>query len=83
MVWLCRLKLCPFVGNLLQIDFRICLNIGNCIIDLYFKKDIGDMEVASNRILRLIAGVVEHGMFLDMATTVIIVGKLGVTIKNK
>lgn len=56
---------------------------GNCIIDLYFKKDIGDMEVASNRILRLIAGVVEHGMFLDMATTVIIVGKLGVTIKNK
>lgn len=41
------------------------------------------MEVASNRILRLIAGVVEQGMFLDMATTVIIVGKLGVTIKNK
>ncbi|KAH9653982.1 putative ribose-5-phosphate isomerase 1 [Citrus sinensis] len=56
---------------------------GNCIIDLYFKKDIGDMEVASNRILRLIAGVVEQGMFLDMATTVIIVGKHGVTIKNK
>lgn len=41
------------------------------------------MEVNSNRILRLIAGVVEQGMFLDMATTVIIVGKHGVTIKNK
>lgn len=98
MVWLCRLKLCPFVGNLLQIDFpdlfkdcgcvaklRTCYekHNGNCIIDLYFKKDIGDMEVASNRILRLIAGVVEQGMFLDMATTVMIVGKHGVTIKNK
>ncbi|KAG2261709.1 hypothetical protein Bca52824_068788 [Brassica carinata] len=28
-------------------------------------------------------GVVEHGMFLDMASTVIIAGELGVKIKNK
>lgn len=54
----------------------------NYIVDLYFKKDIGDLKVASDRILRL-AGVVEHGMFLDMATTVIIAGELGITIKNK
>ena len=30
-----------------------------------------------------IAGVVEHGMFLDMATTVIVAGELGLTVKNK
>jgi len=45
---------------------------GNHIIDLYFKKDIGDLHVASDAILQL-PGVVEHGMFLDMATTVIVV----------
>ncbi|XP_044492616.1 probable ribose-5-phosphate isomerase 2 [Mangifera indica] len=55
---------------------------GNYIVDLYFKKDIGDLKVASDAILRL-AGVVEHGMFLDMATTVIVAGELGVTIKHK
>ncbi|XP_010255427.1 PREDICTED: probable ribose-5-phosphate isomerase 2 [Nelumbo nucifera] len=54
----------------------------NYIVDLYFKKDIGDLKVASDSILRL-AGVIEHGMFLDMATTVIVAGKLGVTVKNK
>uniref|UniRef100_A0A6N2MTR7 ribose-5-phosphate isomerase n=1 Tax=Salix viminalis TaxID=40686 RepID=A0A6N2MTR7_SALVM len=55
---------------------------GNYIVDLFFKKDIGDLNVASGAILRL-AGVVEHGMFLDMATTVIVAGELGITIKNK
>ncbi|KAK1380822.1 Ribose-5-phosphate isomerase [Heracleum sosnowskyi] len=55
---------------------------GNYIIDLYFEKDIGDLKVASDEILRL-AGVVEHGMFLDMATTLIVAGELGVTVKNK
>lgn len=55
---------------------------GNFIVDLYFKRDIGDLNSASDAILRL-AGVVEHGMFLDMATTVIVAGELGVTIKNK
>ncbi|KAK6931595.1 Ribose 5-phosphate isomerase, type A [Dillenia turbinata] len=50
---------------------------GNYIVDLYFKKDIGDLRAASDSILRL-AGVVEHGMFLDMATTVIVAGELGV-----
>ncbi|KAJ4829351.1 putative ribose-5-phosphate isomerase 2 [Turnera subulata] len=54
----------------------------NYIVDLFFEKDIGDLKVASDAILRL-AGVVEHGMFLDMATTVIVAGELGVTIKNK
>lgn len=55
---------------------------GNYVIDLYLKKDIGDLKVANDNILRL-AGVVEHGMFLDMATTVIVASELGVTIRNK
>ncbi|KAK9226673.1 hypothetical protein WN943_011721 [Citrus x changshan-huyou] len=55
---------------------------GNYVIDLYLKKDIDDLKVASDNILRL-AGVVEHGMFLDMATTVIVASELGVTIRNK
>lgn len=55
---------------------------GNYIIDLYFKKDIGDLKAASDAILRL-AGVVEHGMFLDMATTLIVAGELGVSVRNK
>ncbi|XP_052208793.1 probable ribose-5-phosphate isomerase 2 isoform X2 [Diospyros lotus] len=54
---------------------------GNYIIDLYFKKDIGDLGAASDSILRL-PGVVEHGIFLGMATTVIVAGELGVTVKN-
>ncbi|GMJ13308.1 ribose-5-phosphate isomerase 2 [Hibiscus trionum] len=55
---------------------------GNYIVELYLKREIGDLQVAGDAILR-IAGVVEHGMFLDMATTVIVAGELGITIKNK
>ncbi|XP_004288176.1 PREDICTED: probable ribose-5-phosphate isomerase-like [Fragaria vesca subsp. vesca] len=55
---------------------------GNYIVDLYFKKDIGDLRAASEAVLRL-AGVVEHGMFLDMATTVIVARELGITVKHK
>ncbi|CAL5396672.1 unnamed protein product [Camellia sinensis] len=54
---------------------------GNYIIDLYFEKDLGDLNAASDAILRN-PGVVEHGMFLGMATTVIIAGGRGVTVKN-
>lgn len=55
---------------------------GNYIVDLYFKQDMGDLRAASDAILQL-AGVVEHGMFLDMATTVIVAGELGVRVTNK
>lgn len=54
----------------------------NYTIDLFFKKEIGDLKAASDAILR-IPGVVDHGMFLDMATTVIVAGENGVTVKNK
>lgn len=55
---------------------------GNYVVDLYLKKDLGDLKTASDSILRL-PGVVEHGMFIDMATTVIIASEMGVTLKNK
>nr|XP_043613449.1 probable ribose-5-phosphate isomerase 2 [Erigeron canadensis] len=54
----------------------------NYTIDLCFKKNIGDLKAASDAILR-IPGVVDHGMFLDMATTVIVAGDSGVIVKNK
>ncbi|KAI4385903.1 hypothetical protein MLD38_003891 [Melastoma candidum] len=55
---------------------------GNYVVDLYFERDIGDLWVASDAILRL-AGVVEHGMFLGMASTVIVAGELGVRLINR
>ncbi|KAK3040744.1 hypothetical protein RJ639_029266 [Escallonia herrerae] len=74
----CVGKLRRFVGN----GEPFVTDNGNYIVDLYFKRDIGDLRAASDAILRL-AGVVEHGMFLDMATTLIVAGELGVTVKNK
>ncbi|XP_010554429.1 PREDICTED: probable ribose-5-phosphate isomerase 2 [Tarenaya hassleriana] len=55
---------------------------GNYVVELYMEKEMGDLRAASDAILRL-PGVVEHGMFLDMASTVIVAGKLGVTVRNK
>jgi ribose 5-phosphate isomerase A len=56
----------------------------NYIVDLYFKKDIADLEVVSDEILQL-PGVVEHGMFPDMVMVnmVIVAGELSVMVKNK
>ncbi|KAF6164100.1 hypothetical protein GIB67_017684 [Kingdonia uniflora] len=54
----------------------------NYIVNLYFKGDIGGLNVASDAILRL-PGVVEHGMFLNIATTAIVAGELGVMVRNK
>lgn len=54
----------------------------NYIVDLYFEKDMGDLEDASRAILRM-PSVVEHGMFLNMATSLIVAGKLGVEVISK
>lgn len=54
----------------------------NYIIDLYFEKEIGDLKEASDAILRL-PGIVDHGMFIGLATSVIVAGVDGVTIKTK
>ncbi|KFK41535.1 hypothetical protein AALP_AA2G141900 [Arabis alpina] len=55
---------------------------GNYVVDLYLEKDLGDLETASEKILRL-PGVVEHGMFLGIATTLIVAGKSGVTVRDR
>lgn len=55
---------------------------GNYIVDLYFESDIGDLNVASDAILRL-PGIVEHGMFIGLATSVIVAGVDGITMKTR
>ncbi|KAG7970092.1 hypothetical protein I3843_07G063700 [Carya illinoinensis] len=54
----------------------------NYIVDLYFKTPIKD-ALAAGKEISAFEGVVEHGLFLDMATAVIIAGKGGVEVKNK
>ncbi|KAI3445266.1 hypothetical protein Pfo_001950 [Paulownia fortunei] len=54
----------------------------NYIVDLYFKTPIKDSGAAGKEIAAL-EGVVEHGLFLDMATVVIIAGGDGVSVKTK
>ncbi|XP_077245376.1 ribose 5-phosphate isomerase, type A protein [Tasmannia lanceolata] len=54
----------------------------NYIVDLYFKTPIKDAGSAGKEISAF-EGVVEHGLFLDMATAVIIAGKDGVSVMNK
>ncbi|KAE9598089.1 hypothetical protein Lal_00003956 [Lupinus albus] len=54
----------------------------NYIVDLYFKTPIKDGLGAGKEISKL-EGVVEHGLFLNMATSVIIAAKDGVQVKDK
>ncbi|XBH60634.1 probable ribose-5-phosphate isomerase 3, chloroplastic [Aegilops tauschii subsp. strangulata] len=54
----------------------------NYIVDLYFKTPIKDALGAGKEIAAL-EGVVEHGLFLNMATSVIIAGSDGVSVKTK
>lgn len=54
----------------------------NYIVDLYFKTPIKDALAAGKEISAL-EGVVEHGLFLDMTTAVIIAGTDGVSVKSK
>ncbi|CAL0310609.1 unnamed protein product [Lupinus luteus] len=46
---------------------------GSSLSMLQFEENIGDLKVASDAILNLV-GVVEHGMLLDVNTSVIIAG---------
>ncbi|KAG0449389.1 hypothetical protein HPP92_027342 [Vanilla planifolia] len=56
----------------------------NYVVDLFFENGIrGDLEEISDAILKIV-GVVEHGMFLGLATSVIIARKDGgVTVMKK
>ncbi|KAG6474087.1 hypothetical protein ZIOFF_068011 [Zingiber officinale] len=54
----------------------------NYIVDLFFENGIiGDLNSISDEILR-ITGVVEHGMFLGLATSVIVARKDGVVMMD-
>jgi ribose 5-phosphate isomerase A len=57
---------------------------GNYIVEMFFEDGIrGDLRDISDRLL-CITGVVEHGMFLGMATTVIVANRDGtVTVLHK
>ncbi|KAL2345781.1 hypothetical protein Fmac_007066 [Flemingia macrophylla] len=54
----------------------------NYIVDLFFKTPIRDAFAAAAEISSL-EGVVEHGLFLNMATSVIIAAKSGVQLLSK
>ncbi|CAL9755124.1 unnamed protein product [Musa acuminata subsp. burmannicoides] len=55
----------------------------NYIVDLFFENGIhGDLNRISDEILR-ITGVVEHGMFLGLASSVIVARTEGVVVMNK
>lgn len=51
-------------------------------MDLYFKTSIRD-SAAPGREIAALEGMVDHGLFLDMATAVIIAGGSGITVKTK
>lgn len=78
----CKAKLRMKIGSNGRDATPAVTDNGNYVVDLYLEKDIGDLEAASEAILRF-PGVVEHGMFLGMATTLIVAGKCGVTVKNR
>ncbi|KAF8780625.1 hypothetical protein HU200_001226 [Digitaria exilis] len=58
-------------------DVPFVTDNGNYIVEMFFEDGIrGDLRDISDRLLR-ITGVIEHGMFLGMATTVIVANKDG------
>ena len=54
---------------------------GNYIVDLKFDEPIKD-PVTMGKELKNVVGVVEHGLFCDMTTAVIIAGSEGISIKE-
>lgn len=54
---------------------------GNYIVDLYFDESIKDARKMASDI-KAVVGVVDHGLFCDMSTAVIIAGKDGISVKK-
>jgi len=54
---------------------------GNYIVDLHFDEAIKDARKMASDI-KAVCGVVDHGLFCDMSTAVIIAGKDGISVKN-
>lgn len=55
---------------------------GNYIVDLYFTTPIADVTRAAKE-LKSTVGVVEHGIFENMASVVIVAGKDGVRVAGE
>lgn len=55
---------------------------GNYIVDLHFNAPIADVTQAA-RELKGTVGVVEHGLFENMASVVIVAGKDGVRVAGE
>jgi ribose 5-phosphate isomerase A len=55
---------------------------GNYIVDLYFTQPIADVKLAAQQ-LKATVGVVEHGIFENMTTAVIVAGKEGVRVAGQ
>ena len=55
---------------------------GNYIVDLYFDLPLKDPRKAGAELINTI-GVVEHGLFIDTATTVIIAGRGGIQVTHR
>jgi len=54
---------------------------GNYIVDLHFDEAIKDARKMAEDI-KAVCGVVDHGLFCDMSTAVIIAGKDGISVKK-
>lgn len=54
---------------------------GNYIVDLHFEEAIKDARKMAKDI-KAVCGVVDHGLFCDMSTAVIIAGADGITVKE-
>ncbi|CAN0304322.1 unnamed protein product, partial [Ascophyllum nodosum] len=54
---------------------------GNYIVDLWFRDPIADPELAAREISN-VAGVVEHGLFLGMASSIVIAKESGVEVRD-
>ena len=54
----------------------------NYIVDVYFEKGLADKKAVAEEI-RSIVGVVEHGLFLGMATAVVVAGDSGVDVRTR
>eukprot|EP00520_Triparma_pacifica_P007567 CAMPEP_0118643992 /NCGR_PEP_ID=MMETSP0785-20121206/6691_1 /TAXON_ID=91992 /ORGANISM="Bolidomonas pacifica, Strain CCMP 1866" /LENGTH=242 /DNA_ID=CAMNT_0006535701 /DNA_START=108 /DNA_END=836 /DNA_ORIENTATION=+ len=60
---------------------EIAISDNNCyLVDMHFTEDIKDPVALADQIIKTV-GVVEHGLFTEMTTAVIIAGKDGITEK--
>lgn len=54
---------------------------GNYIVDLHFKETVKDAPKMADE-LKNTVGVVDHGLFCDMTTAVIIAGSDGISVQE-